>query len=210
MNDPKAPERVQLPCLACRRKTWHEVVAETVTGEDDHESGWFTSEKFQVVRCCGCEIHSYRTTYEDASWGPDDVPNEALWPPRTRKRAALKRSHQLPPPLLRVYRETNTALSSEQPILAAVGIRALVEAICKQKRARGKTLKARIDDLAVRGVLTNAQTRVLHKTRFLGNKAAHEASPADEKVLEAAMQIAEHMLTAVYLLPKLARVMRRK
>ena len=45
--------------------------------------------------------------------------------------------------------------------------------------------------------------------RFLGNKAAHETSPADERVLDASMQIAEHMLTSVYLLPKIAKAIQK-
>jgi hypothetical protein len=74
----------------------------------------------------------------------------------------------------------------------------------------GRNLKLHIDHLVVRGLLTKSQASVMHMRRFLGHKAAHETSPADEKVLKASMQIAEHMLTSVYLLPTLARDMKKR
>ncbi len=199
--------KVQVPCVSCKQRTWHEVVHNLATGDDDPESGWHTTEQHQIIKCCGCDALSFRRTYEDATWGPDEPATEVLWPPRVKKRQSLTGAHQLPKKVYQIYRETNASLEADQPLLAAVGVRALVEAVCRQKRATGKNLKLRIDNLVTRGLLTKAQARVLHKTRFLGNKAAHETAPADAKVLEASMLIAEHMLTAVYLLPKIARPM---
>jgi hypothetical protein len=202
----KPPERVQVPCPACKQTTWHEVLAEIQSVEDDPP--WWSSELYQVVRCCGCEYHSFRSTYEDlASDSKGEPPLEMLFPPRDQQRALLKGWTRLPVSVARVYQETNTAVSGAQPVLAAVGIRALVEAVCRHRRARGRNLKQRIDNLVTRGVITKAQARVLHKTRFLGNKAAHETVPADDRVLGLAMQIAEHMLTSVYMLKTIGRQM---
>ena len=209
MTDGKTT-RVQVLCPRCKQPTSHEVVHEATTGRCDEANDWFETEQYQIVRCCGCGYHSYRTTYHDSSWTEDCQPAETLWPPRLQKRVTLAGASQLPRTLQQVYRETNAAITSSQPILAAVGIRALVEAVCKHKKAKGRTLKARIDNLVTRGVVTKAQARVLHKTRFLGNKAAHESAPARPDVLDAAMQIAENMLTSVYLLPNIAKAMRER
>jgi Domain of unknown function (DUF4145) len=116
----------------------------------------------------------------------------------------------LPKHLKQVYRETVTGLNNQQRILAAVGIRALLEGVCTHKKAKGKNLKERIDNLVTGGVVTKAQSRLLHKTRFLGNKAAHETAAADDNVLEAAMQVGEHMLTSVYIIRRVGRVIGKR
>ncbi len=212
---PKMPT-IQIVCPDCNRTTKHVVAAnvERNLGEEGREQSdenWWATEQLQVVRCAGCDTHSFRRYYTNAILAEYDDPIEELWPPRkAAERGPMINVDHLPPLLARIYRETVAALNGPQPILAAVGIRAIVEAVCKHKRAKGHNLKQRIDSLVARGVLTRAQVNVLHKTRFLGNQAAHEAKPATAAVLDVAMQIAENMLTNVYLLKRLAKGMRTK
>jgi hypothetical protein len=134
---------------------------------------------------------------------------ETLWPPWQTRRSRLSNYHRLPTRLARIYVETNAAIDGEQAVLAAVGIRAIVEAVCKHKRARGRNLKLRINDLVSRGILTKKQSRALHKARLLGNSAAHEVSAAEPEALEAAMSVGEHMLTSVYLISGIAKSVSR-
>jgi hypothetical protein len=47
-----------------------------------------------------------------------------------------------------------------------------------------------------------AVQKSLHKIRTLGNAAAHEVKPHTEKQLRLAMDVIEHLLTDVYILPK--------
>jgi hypothetical protein len=201
---------VKVLCPTCKTRTQHGVVADIKREMSDDDVPFFAIEHSQIVECRGCETLSFRKTYEDSNMGPDDDVAEILWPPRDKKRSLMPGWFQLPKPVSGIYRETNMAMGNAQPVLAAVGIRAIVEAVCKHKKAKGKNLKQRIDGLVVRGALTRTQARVLHKTRFLGNKAAHEAKPAEPRVLEAAMLIGEHMLTSVYLLAKIAKPMGKK
>ena len=163
---PGPSERIRVPCLTCKQKTWHEVSHDIPAGEHDPDSGWYTIVQHQIIKCCGCDNYSFRQTYEDAAWGPDEPPNETLWPPRSRKRQSLKNAHQLPRKVLQIYREANRALESDQPVLAAVGVRALVEAVCRQKRSVGRNLKLQIDHLVVRGLLTKAQATVPAQDAF--------------------------------------------
>jgi hypothetical protein len=102
-----------------------------------------------------------------------------------------------------IYHEVHSAISNNQRVLAGIGIRALVEAVCAQKRAAGGNLEKKIDDLATRNVLTKSAAETLHRTRLLGNAAAHEVAPPNEEELEAAMDIAEQLLMNVYVLPEI-------
>jgi hypothetical protein len=100
-----------------------------------------------------------------------------------------------------IYHEVHLAMSNNQPVLAGIGIRALVEAVCAEEEVIGMTLEKRIDDLATKNVLTGAAAATLHRTRVLGNTAAHEVAPPNEEQLEAAMAVAEQLLMNVYILP---------
>ena len=82
-----------------------------------------------------------------------------------------------------------------------MGIRALVETICKDKQAKGKDLFNKINDLVTIGVLTSDGATILHKIRTLGNDAAHEVKPHKFEQLSLAMDVCEHLLQGVYILP---------
>jgi hypothetical protein len=130
---------------------------------------------------------------------------EKLYPPRLEGRKGLgDDTMYLPVKVRPIYEETLTALSVQAPILAAIGLRALVEAVCKEKEAKGGDLFNKIDSLVEQRILTPTGASILHKIRTLGNSAAHEAKPHSERQLALAMDIVEHMLKDVYVLPKQA------
>jgi hypothetical protein len=94
-------------------------------------------------------------------------------------------------------------------LLAAVGLRAVVEGICEEKSCKGRNLEEKINDLVKRGSLSNDQADFLHLQRFMGNDAAHEIQPPRENELEAALSIIENLLTTLYILPEAAAEMKR-
>lgn len=112
----------------------------------------------------------------------------------------------LPLKVRKVYREVITAVNSQLPVLAGIGLRSLIEAACKDKGVRGRNLEQQINGLATQGVLSQVQADVLHTHRFLGNAAAHEITPAQPRELIAALEIAETILRTIYVLPNLSRV----
>jgi hypothetical protein len=207
LSTPPPEKQIKARCLTCKRDTAHRIFAD-FRDYNREENGCWIDKHFQIIGCLGCDTYSFRQTLNDNIFSEEEEPLEELWPPR-KVRAAVDHQFRLPKGVIRVYVETNKALNNDQRILGAIGIRALVEAVCKHKRAKGRNLKFRIDNLVTRGVLTKGQARVLHQTRFMGNKAAHETKPPSKEVLEYAMQIAEHMLTAVYLLPMIGKDMRK-
>ena len=54
------------------------------------------------------------------------------------------------------------------------------------------------------GVLTKDGAEILHSLRILGNIAAHEVTPHSDDQLAVAMNVVEHLLNGVYILPKAA------
>jgi hypothetical protein len=94
------------------------------------------------------------------------------------------------------------------PVLAGVGLRALIEAICTDQKAKGRKLEKKIDAMASMGVLAKAQSDLLHSHRFLGNVAAHRIEAANPAELIAALDIAETMIKTIYILPHLGASIR--
>jgi len=80
-------------------------------------------------------------------------------------------------------------------------LRALIETICKEKNAEGGNLFKKIDDLVIKQILTPTGCTILHKIRTLGNDAAHEVKPHSDKQLGLAMDVVEHILNDIYILP---------
>jgi hypothetical protein len=139
-----------------------------------------------------------------------EIEKVELYPSRVAGRHKLRQAYFLPPVVARIYDETHAALCNKQPILAGIGIRALVETVCKEKNASGANLEARIDNLVALGVLTQAGAETLHSMRILGNVAAHEVKPHSEETLNLAMDVVEHLLNDVYILPAATNILPKR
>jgi Domain of unknown function (DUF4145) len=201
-------EEYFLPCTTCTGKPAHKVLASVDESDHDDYMSWFVY--YQVVQCCGCKTVSFRqasTNSEDIvqvgdhEW--ESAVQESVYPSRIagRKGLGVEVKH-LPATVRRIYDETQVALMSESPVLSGIGLRALLETVCKEKTAAGNDLFTKIDHLVSVHVLTPAGAAILHKIRTLGNAAAHEVKPHSDKQLGLAMDIVEHLLRDVYILPK--------
>jgi Domain of unknown function (DUF4145) len=204
---------IDVPCNECDRVNKHRILASvSVDGEDWYgENSVQYWDEYQIILCQGCETTSFRissTNSEDWDFVDADkvVYNKTinLYPSRDVGRNPIKDSHLLPSNVQRIYEESIKAMNNEQPVLAGIGIRALVETICKDKQAEGYGLDKKIDNLVTKGVLTAEGATILHKIRTLGNNAAHEVKPHTADQLGLALDVCEHLLQGVYLLPHFA------
>jgi hypothetical protein len=167
---------------------------------------------YYTIQCAGCKTVSFciksRSTedqaYDDRTGDFQLVETTRVYPSRIAGRLELENSHLLPNAVYKVYEETRAALANDQPVLAGIGIRAIVETVCKDKSASGNGLMQKIDDLAAKGVITAHGARILHSLRFMGNEAAHEVKAHSADELMTALEVVEHVLKGVYVLPRLA------
>ncbi len=205
-------ETVTLLCDACRTTSVHLVVAAIdyiATLPDDGFKHWGTA---QITKCQGCEEIAFRQVcYSEEH--PDEA-DELLFPPRCRNRIAERLYlgndiFGLPGVVLKIYTETLSALQHNMPTLAGIGVRAIIEAICKHQRINGRDLFKKIDGLCNKGLLTASGAKILHSIRLLGNDAAHDIKPPTEKQIVAAMKVIDHLLLGVYVLPGEAKVLPR-
>jgi len=76
--------------------------------------------------------------------------------------------------------------------------------VCLEEKAEGSNLKEKIENLVKKGILTQKNADILHKTRFLRNRSVHEIEAATNSELSVAFDIMENLLQTVYIIPKKA------
>jgi len=212
-----AREETVIQCRDCKRKTAHLVLADVVHNipDDDEEDTWEASESYQIVQCRGCRTFTFRrqqtadkdmrTRDPDRSAEAQNVIVQELFPVRESKRDGLLDSEHVPDYVWKPYDETRTAMASNLPILAGIGIRAILDAICRQQKTKPGLLGQRLNELTARGVLTRTDEDLLQRTKGIGNQAAHEATVIAPDVLQAAFDVVEHLLKTLYVIPKIGK-----
>lgn len=199
---------MKLFCYRCAGQTNHTVLAEKRFGPtQDMEDGW--GEDHYFGQCAGCDAITYAiSSWHETDWDPHSGEMEISWktyPNSDTARRTMADDHYLPGKINSIYKEVIGAMNAQLPVLTAIGLRALIEAICKEQGIANGNLEKLIDGLATGGVLSEAQASILHSHRFLGNIAAHEVVSPKPRELVAALEIAEAVLRTIYVLPELSK-----
>lgn len=204
--------RIVIPCPTCATDTHHTLLHSVRRSDGDEYNNFWWEDEHQIVECDGCKTVSFRHLYTDSdSIAPDGgggayhEVTEALYPPRVAGRQSLREVFYLPVNIRRIYTETQLALVNDAPVLVGIGVRAIIETVCKDLQAQGDSLQARIDDLVNKQLLAQSGADVLHKLRVLGNDSAHEVKPHSSRQLALAMDVVEHLLQGAYVFPEKAK-----
>ena len=210
-EDETKGQEIKCVCSECDKKTYHKILKSIDESGSESYTGWSFqwNAHFQIIQCQGCKIVSFRkadSNSEDfvqvGEDGFESEVHEQLFPQRLEGRKGLgKGVLKIPRNVRLIHKQTNKALLNDLSILSGIGIRSIVEAVCKEKIAKGKNLLEKIDDLVKQQLLTPASAEILHNLRVLGNKAAHEVKPQNPEQLSVAMDVIDHLLMDVYVLP---------
>lgn len=196
---------IKHPCSTCGRETNHSILAlETVRST---EPDYHYEERFMLVRCNGCESVSFRKESHDFEayyqTGEDTWEYDIgidVFPPFLQGHRPITETHFMPPLVRSVYKETLYAIKLGHYVLAGIGLRATVEAICKELNVEGKTLSTRISRLAAAGLISRKDAKNLQGIRFMGNDAAHDLQPPKKNAIRIALTIVEHVIETQYTL----------
>lgn len=190
-------------CSTCERETSHDVLY--LVADPRWDVPLFRNH--MLTQCGGCRSFAYLIedgTYEDRDpTGELNIDFTAY--PAAADFKPIPDAGDLPTKVRKVYVEVLSALNAGLAVLAGIGLRTLIEAICRERKITGKNLEQLIDGLANKGLLAPSQARILHALRFLGNVAAHETVSAKPGELRAALDIAEMLMRTIYVVPKLAK-----
>lgn len=136
---------VEVLCTKCSGKTEHTIHANYLSNYSYSDSGnsFDGCTDYQIIQCNGCKLIRFRevsSNSEDLYPYYDDNGEtqvecrqyETIYPPRRTDKKRLSDDEQwsLPDFLRNIYSETNNAIASGLPLLAAAGLRAITETIC--------------------------------------------------------------------------------
>lgn len=216
-QDTTVPEGryIGVSCGECDRETRHKVLAATATHWAYENGAVDIWTHHQIVQCQGCLTISFRESSQcsedwdiDQNTGEPYLPETTkLFPSRVTGRPVMSGAHHLPQGVYRIYQEAHGAHCAEFSILAGLGLRAIVEAVCKDQGLNEGNLQQKIDALADSGLITKAGARILHGLRFMGNAAAHETRAHSPQQIGAGFGVVEYLLQGVYVLPKESAVL---
>jgi len=206
--------KIKALCIECKKTTNHTILGEYKTSGEEYggDIQWWQS--YEIIQCLGCDDISFRKVFActedfDPETGQLEE-NISLYPDRTSGRSPMSGYEEFPIKTRRIYMETIKALNVATPLLAAIGLRALIESICLAQKTKSKNLAKEIDELAQMGLLSKKQADFFHNHRFMGNEAAHEMVAPKPEHLIAALDIAETLLKTIYILPGIADEIKKK
>lgn len=103
-----------------------------------------------------------------------------------------------------LYLQISRALNEGYNILAAIGMRSLINAVSIDK-ADGtieNSFSANLDLLTEKGCIAPKQNNILKKIINIGNKATHRNNIPSEDLLATCMNVIDHILEGIYVQPK--------
>lgn len=203
---PKKPGTLLVKCTQCGgQERNHEELFDHVVHEMSPDGDIQVWTHYKIVKCMGCNTVRFRESYfctEDMDSHGESLECDI----RTYERAGENKyladiKEKLPSSIEKMYRETVQCFNAGANTLAGGGLRATVEAICLDQKAKGKDLNQRINALVATGVLAKVQADSLHEERYIGNMALHEMKTPDDQDILDGLAIVEGLIKTVYVLP---------
>lgn len=206
-------------CRTCKKDTNHEVICEESIKFGDEEWEVFGEDKYQIIRCMGCD----NITFREEGWFSEDINpytgdpllRISLYPKASGDDLESKRMTDVPKKIKRIYEETINSYNNQSFILCATGLRAIIEGVCAEENIkdgpiesknengdieiiRKNNLQGKIGGLYENNLITKDHAEILHEHRFLGNKAVHELDMPSAEELKLGIEILEHTLENIY------------
>lgn len=196
-------------CPACKRKTNHIILAKAKNSWSDKEDGYYLVHTYRLVQCCGCEHVSFNlvcdgTEYEyyEPDGDQSTRPEYFTFPRKENEIEPIKDNWSIPAQISIPYHEAIKCINADCYLLAALGFRTTVEAICLDKSVNGGDLNTKIDNLQSAGVITKTNCERLHEARFMGNESAHEMKTPGKQQLLLVMEVINNILDNLYVIDK--------
>ncbi len=222
----------QIICYRCGGQTRnHQILAENKINLEEAEYNdcdtYSRDLHHQIIKCMGCGDIKYRKA-EIKSWNNYDdeervwlydskIESEEIYP------TYLDKIQDVPENINAIFIETFAAYQYGQNILCAGGIRAIIEAICKDKGMdeelkeyptkkgatelrKPRSLPEKIELLWEKGYITESSKDTLHKKlKVLGDQALHGLVKFPKEELAIAINIIKQTLENIYTLAELSK-----
>jgi hypothetical protein len=205
-----AQKTLHVTCFKCKSPTQHEILrSQSEIGSTEHVE-WYRLE-LQIIRCNRCQ----NIYFKQSAWNSGNIQfDKGCEDPAPINSASVERratvdEWELPDRVRALYKETLSGFNARAMTLSATGLRSVVEAACLDQGCTGLTLETKIQTLVSKGVCLKRDADYLHKHHFLANEAIAGMDTPPKEEFEIALQVLEHLLTTLYVLPHLDMKLRR-
>ena len=161
-------------------------------------------ERFEwyMLSCPVCHKVTLREEYTNECFGDCDTMIETLYPKSTIDYTGV-------PENIKTAFESALKVKNIDPAICSLALRRVLEAICKEKGANGKTLELMIADMIERGILPHMFDDACWIVRQLGNSAAHgDNAKFTVYQVDQTIDFMQNILNYLYSLPVKMRKMR--
>jgi hypothetical protein len=173
---------------------------------------------YRISECSGCHCvrfveHSF-CSEDDEFWNRKNETEFScrIYPVSKDGALAESRSHGLeyvlPACVKNIYKETLDAIENELFIIAGIGLRAILDTVCRDKQigigrdSLSKRLKIMLEE---KHLITPDENAILKAVKDFGNKSAHEGKTLSSYEVESALIVVEHILDKLYRIPMIKR-----
>jgi len=200
-----ATERIH--CNQCKRKTRHEVLYRAIDTEmsQDEPIDFKVKRKFELLRCAGCKDAVLRRTID---FGVLEKPTVHYFPPSSCRQPPSWPYWSLPNKLLQLLLEIYASLDADGSILPMLGARTVIDLVMTEKVGDVGTFGEKLRRLEGLGVISSQNREVLNAALDIGSAAAHRGHSPDSHDVSGVLDIMEHLLHAIYVLPKTAKILK--
>lgn len=213
-NKKGVTETEKVYCRSCRQVTNHNVLLQTKVKGGSEETEIFWEYTYKTVQCLGCEtvclLEEYLCSEDIDPLTGQPEPQVKIYPESFLNKEELPEVYFLPEKIRKAYQETITAFNQKLSILTGIGLRTIIEAICKNNKATQHGLKDKINALVEKGLMTKREAELLHLNRYIGNAATHDITEPPREELKTGLDIVEAILQNAYILPKKAHELKEK
>lgn len=200
-------EKIKDRCNSCGASVNHEVIniqrrrdSELINNE--FEISW--GDDYTILKCYGCD--SVRIKHEDwfsEDTGHDGAPHIRVryYPPTIfRKEPEWFRDLDEEWHITKLCREVYAALQNSCPSLAAMGLRAVLEAIMIDKVGDQGTFNKNLKSFEENGYISKIQMGILKNALELGHASIHRGFVPDNEQVIFALDLTETIVHHLYLL----------
>jgi hypothetical protein len=209
MTVPEKLKVTRVHCNSCGQETAHRVLCEERrewSEEVSPRNEIYGADEYRLISCAGCDAVSLEhvSTFSE-DWDPatgEPSATKAYFPPRTyRPLPGWVENEPVPNYVASLLKEIYAAVQNSLPCIAMMGIRALLEAIMIHKVRDQGTFGENLKAFEARGFISAAQRKVLDAALDAGHAAMHRRYVPEDDALITCMDVAEHVVQAVYILP---------
>jgi len=197
-------------CNFCKQITNHNLLCQTKIIRFEIEDVFLDFvQKMSVYQCAGCNtlVCEYIRYVEDDPGGAYLTHKNTIeyLPLRTDgEYPPIKDIDLLPVNIKIIYLESISNYNIKHLFSCAIGIRAIIESVLKNKGISNDELSQMIDKAKQRGIITSAISTLLHSQKNLGNDVIHELYFGKQSEVYNSLVALDLFLQHIYKIPDLS------